>query len=210
MSDNIDNIIDEQLDVQINKNVKPDVDSVNNDIDKKLIEHYKNAEHVSIIPLLKLIYLTNGIDLSKEFKLKHSLTSNDADKLTAGELILYIPQTGENLDEEASKKKIKVSLGIVDKEYDLLESINNKNIFQNNIDTLQIAELKSDELISPEDKLKKTIISAISFLTQACLVCFNMIKHDNKDLLEYTLMLDDNTTIYLDNEVNKRIGILFN
>jgi len=177
---------------------------VNESIDKKLIEHYKNAEHVSIVPLLKLIFITTGIDLSEKYKLKSSVTSDNADTLTAGELILA-----------NNTNKIKIRLEIVDNDYDLLDSINSKNIFENPIDTLCIPEsddsetkeeLKED---SNEIKLKKTIISAISFLTQACLVCFNMIKNDNKDILEYNLYLDNNTTIYIDNTITKRIGIVF-
>lgn len=47
----------------------------NTEIDNKLLEYYKNAEHISIIPLLKLIYITTNIDLSEQFKLKHSINS---------------------------------------------------------------------------------------------------------------------------------------
>ena len=193
-------IISEVEDDIINKQT---TEQLNNQVDKKLIKHYKNAEHVSIIPLLKLIYLTNGIDLSNKYKLKHSLTSNNIDKFTAGELVL---SNGVN--------NIKISLDIVDQNYDLLKSINDKNIFQTHIDTLYVKE-NDEELEETKDsdddiKLKKTIVSAISFLTQACLVCFNMIKNDNKDLLEYNLTLDHNTTIYLDHMLNKRIGVVFN
>lgn len=197
MSDSED-IIDEQLAKHSNaKNTSLVSKETEKQIDDKLIEHYKNAEHVSIVPLLKLIYLTNGIDLSDKYKLKYSLTSGDIDKLTAGELVL-----------SNGVKKIKISLSIVEPDYDLLKSINNKKLFSSDIDTLYVPE--DDKSNDNDTKLKKTIVSAISFLTQACLVCFNMIKDNNKDLLEYNLTLDHNTTIYLEHSLNKRIGIVFN
>lgn len=46
-------------------------------------------------------------------------------------------------------------------------------------------------------------------MTQSCLVIFNKIKDSNDELLEYNLTLDNNTTIFIDYELNKRIGILF-
>lgn len=197
MSDG-DDIIDEQLAKHSNvKNTSEVDEETKKQIDNKLLEHYKNAEHVSIVPLLKLIYLTNGTDLSNKYKLKYSLTSSDIDKLNAGELVL-----------SNGIKKIKISLGIVEPGYDLLESINTKKLFTSDIDTLYVPE--DDKSDDNDTKLKKTIVSAISFLTQACLVCFNMIKDNNKDLLEYNLTLDHNTTIYLEHSLNKRIGIVFN
>lgn len=197
MSDS-DDIIDEQLAKHSNVKNTSEIDKdKKKQIDDKLLEHYKNAEHVSIVPLLKLIYLTNGTDLSNKYKLKYSLTSSDIDKLTAGELVL-----------SNGIKKIKISLGIVEPGYDLLESINTKKLFSSDIDTLYVPE--DDKSNDNDTKLKKTIVSAISFLTQACLVCFNMIKDNNKDLLEYNLTLDHNTTIYLEHSLNKRIGIVFN
>lgn len=197
MSDS-DDIIDEQLAKHSNVKNTSEIDKdKKKQIDDKLLEHYKNAEHVSIVPLLKLIYLTNGTNLSNKYKLKYSLTSSDIDKLTAGELVL-----------SNGIKKIKISLGIVEPGYDLLESINTKKLFSSDIDTLYVPE--DDKSNDNDTKLKKTIVSAISFLTQACLVCFNMIKDNNKDLLEYNLTLDHNTTIYLEHSLNKRIGIVFN
>ena len=180
---------------------------VNSKIDEKLLEHYKNAEHVSIIPLLKLIYITNGLDLSNDYKLKYSVSSEDSNKLSAGELVLSIPS------EDNTTKKIKISLNIIDKDYDLLDSINKIGIFKDTIDTLKISEDESkDNETNPNNivKLKQSLISAISFLTQACLVCFNMLKSNNKNLLEYNLMLAENTTIYLDSDLDKRIGVVFN
>jgi hypothetical protein len=46
-------------------------------------------------------------------------------------------------------------------------------------------------------------------MTQACLVIFNKLKDSNEELLEYNLTLDNNTTIYIDSLLEKRIGIVF-
>lgn len=158
------------------------------DVDKKLLEFYKNAEHISIIPLLKLIYLTTEIDLSEQFKLQHSIKSKESENLIAGELLF-----------SNNEKKYKIYLDIVDKNYDLLDSLNTLNLCENKIVTI-------DDL---EDSIKNPLISAISFMTQACLVIFNKLKDSNEELLEHTLSLDNNTTIYIDSLLEKRIGIIF-
>ena len=158
------------------------------DVDKKLLEFYKNAEHISIIPLLKLIYLTTEIDLSEQFKLQYSIKSKESENLIAGELLF-----------SNNEKKYKIYLDIVDKNYDLLDSLNTLNLCENKIVTI-------DDL---EDSIKNPLISAISFMTQACLVIFNKLKDSNEELLEHTLSLDNNTTIYIDSLLEKRIGVVF-
>lgn len=160
----------------------------NEEIDKKLIEYYKNAEHISIIPLLKLIYLTTNIDLSEQFKLKHSIKSEQSKDLIAGELVF---KNNEN--------NYKIYLDIVDKEYDLLDSLNELNLCDKKIESFN----------DINENIKNPLISAISFMTQACLVIFNKIKDNNNELLEYNLTLDNNTTIYIDYNLEKRIGIKF-
>jgi len=160
----------------------------NEDIDRKLLDFYKNAEHISIIPLLKLIYLTTEVDLSYKYKLQYSIKSKESENLIAGELIF-----------SNNEKKYKIYLDIVDKNYDLLDSLNELKICENKIDTF-------DNL---EETIKNPLISAISFMTQACLVIFNKLKDSNEELLEYNLTLDNNTTIYIDSLLEKRIGIVF-
>jgi hypothetical protein len=160
----------------------------NEDIDRKLLDFYKNAEHISIIPLLKLIYLTTEVDLSDKYKLQYSIKSKESENLIAGELIF-----------SNNEKKYKIYLDIVDKNYDLLDSLNELKICENKIDTF-------DNL---EETIKNPLISAISFMTQACLVIFNKLKDSNAELLEYNLTLDNNTTIYIDSLLEKRIGIVF-
>lgn len=160
----------------------------NTEIDNKLLEYYKNAEHISIIPLLKLIYITTNIDLSEQFKLKHSINSTKGKDLIAGELVF-----------SNNQKNYKIYLDIVDKDYDLLDSLNKLQLSENNLESLN----------DLDEKIKNPLISAISFMTQSCLVIFNKIKDSNDELLEYNLTLDNNTTIFIDYELNKRIGILF-
>ena len=46
-------------------------------------------------------------------------------------------------------------------------------------------------------------------MTQACLVIFNKLKDSNEELLEHNLSLDNNTTIYINSSLDKRIGIAF-
>jgi hypothetical protein len=161
------------------------------DIDNKLLEYFSNAEHISIIPLLKLVYLTTGLDLSEKFKLKYSVASSKSDDLIAGELIFSNPKDTE--------KKYKIFLDIVDKDYDLLDGLNNLEIF----------DAKIDSFNDIQEDIKTPLISAISFMTRACLVIFNKLKDENKYLLEYNLVLDDNTTIYIDKLLDMRIGIIF-
>jgi hypothetical protein len=164
------------------------IDNNNEEIDNKLLEFYKNAEHISIIPLLKLIYLTTEIDLSDQFKLQYSVKSKESENLIAGELIF-----------SNNEKKYKIYLDIVNKDYDLLDSLNELNLCENKIESF-------DNL---EESIKNPLISAISFMTQACLVIFNKLKDSNEELLEYNLTLDNNTTIYIDSVLDKRIGIVF-
>ena len=163
-------------------------DKNNEEIDNKLLEFYKNAEHISIIPLLKLIYLTTEIDLSDKFQLQYSIKSKESENLIAGELIF-----------SNNEKKYKIYLDIVDKDYDLLDSLNELNICESKIETF-------DNL---DESIKNPLISAISFMTQACLVIFNKLKDSNEELLEYNLSLDNNTTIYINSSLDKRIGIAF-
>ena len=163
-------------------------DKNNEEIDNKLLEFYKNAEHISIIPLLKLIYLTTEIDLSDKFQLQYSIKSKESENLIAGELIF-----------SNNEKKYKIYLDIVDKDYDLLDSLNELNICESKIETF-------DNL---DESIKNPLISAISFMTQACLVIFNKLKDSNEELLEHNLSFDNNTTIYINSSLDKRIGIAF-
>ena len=69
---------------------------------------------------------------------------------------------------------------------------------------------EEDETFSEINEVtKKQIIGILSYLTQSCLSIFNNLKSKYKELIEYNIVLDDNTTIYLDINNSKRIGIVF-
>lgn len=161
--------------------------------DDKLQEAYSKSEQVAIIVVLKLIYLTTKIDLYKDFKLKIPLSSNKSNNLKSGEILLTNSE---------SNTVYRIYLDIVDKDYDLLDSIKNTSIINK--------DLNDDIKFSDIDEISRNkIINIMSFLTQACYTVFNNLKEKYKELLEYSILLDDNTTIYLDYNLEKRIGIVF-
>lgn len=179
----------------------------NKDIDEELQKAYKNAEEFSIIPLLKLIYLTTKIDLYKDFKLPCKLSSEKSKELKSGEVLLTkennlpVGQSGtETTELFRVNKKIKVYLDIVDKNYNLTNSINDCKLLSENI-----FELNNEQ----NENLKNQIISIITFLTQSIKVVFDSLKNKYQELTEYNLMLSDNTTIYLDYDLDFRVGVKF-
>lgn len=161
----------------------------NAEIEAELQKAYKNAEQFSLIPLLKLIYKTTKIDLYKDFKLKQKLSSKESIELKGGEILM----TKDN-------KKIKVYLDLVDKNYNLTNSINNCNLLSENVYDLNK---------EPNEPLKKQIIYIITLLTQSIKIVFDNLKNKYKELTEYNLTLSENTTIYLDYELEQRIGVQF-
>lgn len=160
-------------------------DNINNEI----INAYKNAEQFSLLPLLKLIYITNNLNLSSDYKLLYDLSNENSNNLKPAEIIM-----------SKDNKKIKVYLGIVNKSYDLLNSINQCNLLSENITNL------NEE---PNEALKKQIIYTIMLLTQYAKIIFDSLKNKYQELTEYNLVLSDNTTIYLDYNLDKRIGVIF-
>lgn len=159
------------------------------EIEQELQKAYKNAEQFSLIPLLKLIYLTTKIDLYKDFKIKHELNSEEGKKLKAGEIIM----TNNN-------KKVKVYLEIVDKYYNLSNTLNNCDVL-----TKDVIDLNNE----PNEQLKNQIIYIITLLTQSAKAVFDELKNRYKELTEFNLTLSENTTIYIDYEIEQRIGIFF-
>jgi len=179
----------------------------NKDIDEELQKAYKNAEEFSIIPLLKLVYLTTKIDLYKDFKLPCKLSSEKGKELKSGEVLLEkennspVRESGtETTELFRVNKKIKVYLDIVDKNYNLTNSINDCKLLSENI-----FELNNE----PNENLKNQIIGIITFLTQSIKVVFDSLKNKYQELTEYDLMLSDNTTIYLDYDLDFRVGVKF-
>jgi len=159
------------------------------EFDKQIQDAYVKAEEISLISVLKLVYLTTKIDLYKDFKLDFPLSSSKSNKIKTGEVIIT----------DKDSNKYKIYLDIVDKDYDLFSTLSSSGLIS--------SAIKSFNEI--DEKNKKELIGIISFLSQSCLLVFNNIKGVYKELLEYMITLDDNTTMYLDFNLDKRIGIIF-
>ena len=86
------------------------------------------------------------------------------------------------------------------KNYNLTNSINDCRILSENVYDLNK---------EPNEPLKKQIIYIITLLTQSIKIVFDNLKNKYKELTEYNLTLSDNTTVYLDYELEYRIGVLF-
>lgn len=84
------------------------------------------------------------------------------------------------------KKQYALYLDIVDKDYDL-----------------NFGKYGEDE------EIKKVLVQQCLRLTVFAQVLYNHIRDQNKELLEYHLTIDNNTTLYLDPLEKKRIGIRF-
>jgi hypothetical protein len=160
------------------------------EIDNKIQDAYAKAEQVALIVVLKLIYETTKIDLYKDFKLEYPLSSNKSVNIKSGELLLT----------NSNNKKCRVFLDIVNKDYDFM-----KDSFY---DT-EINEQKIKDFMEINEITRKQIIGMLSYLTQSCLSVFNNLKGKYNELLEYNIVLDNNTTVYLDTNTSKRIGIVF-
>lgn len=160
-----------------------------NKIDEHLLSAYNKSENLTLIPVLKLIYVTTGIDLYKDFKLEYPLSSKKSEYIKHGEVII----------QSTSNNKVKIYLDIIDSEYDLTTSINNTKILENTVESFN----------DIEDSLRKELINIIAYLSHSCLLVFNNIKEKYKELLEFHITMADNTTIYLDYDKKKRLGVVF-
>jgi hypothetical protein len=175
-----------------------DIDNINNqleDFSKKISEHefmeaYRQAEQLTLIPILKLIYETTKIDLYKDFKIKIPFSSNKSKDIPIGEIEIN-KQDNPNL-------KYKIYLDLVDNNYDL-----NKELINNKLLTENVTNL-SDE---PNEALKNQLIQIITYLTQSAKLIFDSLKNKYTEIIEYNIEMDNNTTIYLEYELQKRLGI---
>jgi hypothetical protein len=160
--------------------------------DEDLMQAYLQSEHLALIPILKLIYTTIKIDYGKDFKLKIPLSSNNSNKIPINGLII-------NKNDE-SNIKYKIYLDIVDKDYDLDNELLNVQLLSNG----------SQKLINePNEELKNQLIQIITYLTQSAKIVFDKLKKKYLEILEYHIDIDYNTTIFLDAEIDKRLGIKF-
>jgi hypothetical protein len=174
------------------------IDDINNqleDFSKKISEHefmeaYRQAEQLTLIPILKLIYETTKIDLSKDFKIKIPFSSNKSKEIPIGEIEL------NKLDN--NNIKYKIYLDLVDTNYDLNQELINYNILS--YDILQLSE-------EPNEALKSQLIQIITYLTQSAKLIFDGLKNKYTEIIEYNIEMDNNTTIYLDYNISKRLGV---
>ena len=79
-------------------NINKQLEEIKQKITEKEIEEaYQRSEAFALVPILKLIYHTTGIDYSKDFKIKIPLSSNKAKNIPIGEIeINQIDSTSDN------------------------------------------------------------------------------------------------------------------
>ena len=178
-------ILNEELDILSNVTINEKSLS-----DEDLMKAYAQSENLTLIPLLKLIYSTVKIDYGNDFKLKIPLSSNHSKEIPLNGIVIKKLET-PNI-------QYKVYLDIVDKSYDLDKELLEVNILSKNIIKLM------DE---PNTELKNQLIQIITYLTQSAKVVFDKIKKQYSEILEYHIDMDYNTTIYLDADIEQRLGI---
>lgn len=182
MEDDIDN----QLDIISNSTINEKKLS-----DEQLLEAYNKSEQLTLIPLLKLIYYTNKLDLSSDFKIKPKISSSKQDEILIGKIEVNTVNDPNT--------KYSFWLDIIDNNtYDL-----NHELIHNGILSEGITEFSNE----PNENLKKQIINIITFLTQSSKLVFDNLKQKYIEILEYNIEMDYNTTIFLDKEKSKRLGI---
>lgn len=154
--------------------------------EQTLISAIKNAEGICLIPLLKLIYINLGINLSKEYKLKNDISDLENNK------------SGEIDIKDKDGNIVKVYLDVVDKNWDFINSLNNSSLVKTKIDNIN----------DLDDNLKKVIIQSVTHLTQSALLIFNNIKGEQLNIGEYHINMSNNTTLFI-NDSETHIGIIF-
>lgn len=169
----------------MSKTIDNQLDEISKKItDKEIEEAFKGAEAFTLIPVLKLIYHTIQVDYSKDFKIKIPLSSKKVDLIPISEI-----EINENY---------KLYLDLVDSSYDL-----NKLLLENGLLSDGIMNLNDE----PNDKKKEQLIQIITFLTHSAKLIFDNLKNKYSEIIEYNIMLDQNTTIYLDYEKPLRLGL---
>jgi len=175
----MDNTIDKQLDEIKQKLTDEEIDKT-----------YQRSEAFALVPVLKLIYHTTGIDYSKDFKIKIPLSSNKSKNIPISEI--------EINDWNSNNKVYKLYLDLVDSSYDLDNELTINNLLSDGITSL------SNEI---NNKKKEQLIQIITFLTHSAKLLFDHLKNKYSEILEYNISLDHNTTIYLDYNKPLRLGI---
>lgn len=161
--------------------------------DKEINETYKRSEAFALIPILKLIYQTTGIDYGKYFKLKVPLSSSKSKDIPIGEIEINKLDNSEN-----NNNNYKIYLDLVDSSYDL-----NKLLIQNDLLSPNV-----DNIIDETNEQKKQqLIHIITFLVHSAKLVFDSIKSKYSEINNLDIKLDNNTTIYLNEDFPLRLGI---
>lgn len=182
----------------MNNNIEEQLDSLSNSTisekklsDQELLDAYNKSEQLTIIPILKLIYNTIKIDYSSDFKIKPKISLDLNNEIPIGKIEIS-KQEDENI-------KYSFYLDIIDNtNYDLNSEFLNSKILSNGI---------TDLMDEPNENLKTQIIQIITYLTQSAKLVFDNLKQKYIEILEYNIEMDLNTTIFLDKDLNKRLGI---
>lgn len=175
----MDNLIDNRID-QVSQTIT----------DTEIKEAYKNAETFTLIPLLKLIYHTTNIDLSKDYKLKIPLSSTNANNIPINEI---------EIKYDNNPTVYKLYLDLIDSSYNLNVILLKHHLI-----------LKSepiDENTKPTIQYKDQILEIMTFLVHSAKLVFENLKKKYPELSEYDITLDNDTTIYLNPQKPLRLGL---
>lgn len=157
--------------------------------DKEIEEAFKGAEAFTLIPILKLIYHTTQIDYAKDFKIKIPLSSNKAHTIPISEI---------EINDIEQSIVYKLYLDLVDSSYNL-----DKELIENQLLSLDVLTLNDE----PSSKKKDQLIQIITFLTHSAKLIFDSLKNKYSEIIEYNIILDENTTIYLESSKPLRLGV---
>ncbi len=160
--------------------------------DDELLQAYRQSEQLTLIPILKLIYETIGLDLSKDYSINIPLSALESKNIPIGEIEINKINNPDI--------KYKIYLDLVDKNYDLNNELQNCKILSDGCNNLM------DET---NKELKNQLIQIITYLTQSAKIVFDSLKKKYIDIIEFNIQMDNNTTIFLDNNIDLRLGIKF-
>lgn len=177
--------------MDVDNNINKQLEDISKKLsDNEIEETYKRSEAFALIPILKLIYHTTGIDYGKDFKLKIPLSSNKSKDIPISEIEINKINDSNNT--------YKIYLDLVDSTYDLNKLLINNNLLSPNITNL---------IDETNEEKKKQLIHIITFLVHSVKLVFDSIKSKYIELNNFDIKLDNNTTIYLNDESSLRLGI---
>lgn len=138
----------------------------------QLMDAVRNAQSLSLIPILQLIKSTIGADYSSKLGV-------DINTKTSTISI-----------SSKDNKKINVFLSLVDSKYNIMDSFNECGLYHKHINTFLDIE---------EEHIKEQTIEIISYLMKCVLLTFNNIKTGDLkfNISEYQIEMDENTKIYM-------------